>query len=44
MHDVRSGNFIRQKNGNLIPIDAFFVGLPLPKLTISSPWDRRRVP
>lgn len=29
MHDVHAGNFIRQKNGNLIPIDVFFEGLPL---------------
>ena len=27
MHDVHAGNFIRQKNGNLIPIDVFFEGL-----------------
>ncbi len=28
MHDVHAGNFIRQKNGALIPIDVFFEGLP----------------
>jgi len=28
MHDVHAGNFIRQKNGNLIPIDVFFEGIP----------------
>lgn len=28
MHDVHAGNFIRQKNGVLIPIDVFFEGLP----------------
>lgn len=28
MHDVHAGNFIRQKNGILIPIDVFFEGLP----------------
>jgi hypothetical protein len=27
MHDVHAGNFIRQKNGALIPIDVFFEGL-----------------
>jgi hypothetical protein len=27
MHDVHAGNFIRQKNGTLIPIDVFFEGL-----------------
>ena len=27
MHDVHAGNFIRQKNGILIPIDVFFEGL-----------------
>lgn len=30
MHDVHAGNFIRQKNGALIPIDVFFEGLQLP--------------
>jgi hypothetical protein len=30
MHDVHAGNFIRQKNGILIPIDVFFEGLPAP--------------
>jgi hypothetical protein len=30
MHDVHDGNFIRQKNGILIPIDVFFEGLPAP--------------
>jgi hypothetical protein len=30
MHDVHAGNFIRQKNGILIPIDVFFEGLPPP--------------
>jgi hypothetical protein len=30
MHDVHAGNFIRQKNGVLIPIDVFFEGLPAP--------------
>lgn len=30
MHDVHAGNFIRQKNGILIPIDVFFEGLPNP--------------
>jgi hypothetical protein len=30
MHDVHAGNFIRQKNGVLIPIDVFFEGLPTP--------------
>jgi hypothetical protein len=30
MHDVHAGNFIRQKNGSLIPIDVFFEGLPDP--------------
>ena len=30
MHDVHAGNFIRQKSGNLIPIDVFFEGLPAP--------------
>ena len=29
MHDVHAGNFIRQKNGVLIPIDVFFEGLHL---------------
>lgn len=28
MHHVHAGNFIRQKNGYLIPIDVFFEGLP----------------
>ncbi len=28
MHDVHAGNFIRQKNGILIPIDVFFEGIP----------------
>lgn len=28
MHGVHAGNFIRQKNGMLIPIDIFFEGLP----------------
>lgn len=28
MHDVHSGNFIRQTNGLLIPIDVFFEGIP----------------
>ncbi len=28
MHDVHAGNFIRQKDGILIPIDVFFEGLP----------------
>lgn len=28
MHDVHAGNFIREKNGVLIPIDVFFEGLP----------------
>lgn len=28
MHDVHAGNFIRQKNGELVPIDVFFEGLP----------------
>jgi hypothetical protein len=28
MHDVHAGNFIRQKNGNLAPIDVFFEGIP----------------
>ncbi len=32
MHDVHAGNFIRQKNGILIPIDVFFEGLPAPKV------------
>lgn len=27
MHDVHAGNFIRQNNGSLIPIDVFFEGL-----------------
>ncbi len=27
MHDCHAGNFIRQKNGSLIPIDVFFEGL-----------------
>jgi hypothetical protein len=27
IHDVHAGNFIRQKNGSLIPIDIFFEGL-----------------
>jgi hypothetical protein len=30
MHDVHAGNFIRQKNGILIPNDVFFEGLPTP--------------
>jgi hypothetical protein len=30
MHDVHAGNFIRKKNGILIPIDVFFEGLPAP--------------
>jgi hypothetical protein len=30
MHDVHAGNFIRQKNDILIPIDVFFEGLPAP--------------
>ena len=29
MHDVHAGNFIRQVNGVLIPIDVFFEGLPV---------------
>jgi len=28
MHDVHAGNFIRQKNGSLIPIDVYLEGLP----------------
>lgn len=28
MHDVHAGNFIRQKNEELVPIDVFFEGLP----------------
>ena len=28
MHDVYAGNFIRQKNGSLIPIDVYFEDLP----------------
>jgi hypothetical protein len=28
IHDIHAGNFIRQKNGILIPIDVFFEGLP----------------
>ena len=32
MHDVHAGNFIRQKNGILIPIDVFFEGLPAPQV------------
>jgi hypothetical protein len=31
MHDVHAGNFIRQKNGILIPIDVFFQNLLPPK-------------
>ena len=27
MHDVHSGNFIRQKNGALVPIDVYFEGI-----------------
>jgi hypothetical protein len=27
MHDVHAGNFIRQNNGSLLPIDVFFEGL-----------------
>ena len=27
MHDVHSGNFIRQRNGALVPIDVYFEGL-----------------
>ncbi len=30
MHDVHAGNFIRRRNGDLIPIDVFFEGIPLP--------------
>jgi len=28
MHGIHAGNFIRQKNGSLIPIDIYFEGLP----------------
>lgn len=28
MHDAHAGNFIRRKDGDLIPIDIFFEGLP----------------
>lgn len=30
MHDVHAGNFIRRRNGDLIPIDVFFEGIPPP--------------
>jgi len=28
IHDVHAGNFIRRKNGDLIPIDVFFESIP----------------
>jgi hypothetical protein len=34
MHDVHAGNFIRQRNGLLIPIDVFFEGIPPTPLKI----------
>jgi hypothetical protein len=34
MHDVHAGNFIRQRNGLLIPIDVFFEGIPPTPLQI----------